>query len=514
MVSPCHFPSKSPALELPHLTYGDSFPDSPRNVEETSFYCLLRQLQWAHEAEIKSLRLNAHATPEQDIERDVRCSEPKEVVCELVEKEATADEDLKAHKRSGIQGLGHIRSPVAANGTSRRRACCNLVFRLITNKWFDIFFCFLITVNAFVMAFEAQYNGYGIGHKMGYKWHSQSPADRYPYADEILEVLAWGFGIMFTSEILLKIVAYGWTFMCDSWNVFDFVVVAVWVVSKLGQNLQTNTTVFRLARLARLLRLVKLVRKLQGFDALFVITTAMKGCVSVLVWTFVMLGLVQMMIALFLNQALHAFYFSESGPWSEDEEVVFRHFGTFVRAFFTMFEITLGNWPPACRILAENVHEVFFMLGLMHKLSVGFAVVAIINGVFMQETFKVSSMDDVLMVRQKERAQRFHLQKMEALLLEADAGGDGQISLEEWQELLKDPTVRIWLSSMELDTSDAELVFELIDSTGDGQLDFQELMAGVSRLRGSARSIDLEALRRSHNEMMHLLRRIIAAPPT
>merc|ERR1712194_173914 len=128
----------------------------------------------------------------------------------------------------------------------------------------------------------------------------------------------------------------------------------------------------------------------------------------------------------------------------------------------------------------------------MHKISIGFAGVAIINGVFIQETFKVASSDDVLMVRQRERANRLHAQKMKRLFHEADVVDvDGLISKEEWVSLLLDPQVKNWLGSMELDACDAINVFSLIDTSHDAHLSMEELVAGVSRLRGAARSIDL-----------------------
>eukprot|EP00928_Gymnodinium_smaydae_P100683 TRINITY_DN9934_c0_g1_i1.p1 TRINITY_DN9934_c0_g1~~TRINITY_DN9934_c0_g1_i1.p1 ORF type:complete len:194 (-),score=32.06 TRINITY_DN9934_c0_g1_i1:25-561(-) len=166
-----------------------------------------------------------------------------------------------------------------------------------------------------------------------------------------------------------------------------------------------------------------------------------------------------------------------------------------------MWEITLGNWPPACRVLAENVGEAFFTFGMLHKLVIGFAVVAIINGVFMQQTFSVAAMDDVIMVRRKQTASEYHRRKMKQLWKEADLSADGEITLTKWQALLEDPGVKTWLSSMELDARDAALVFKLIDESNDGTVSFEELVQGVSKLKGAARSIDLHALALDHQKL-------------
>ena len=39
------------------------------------------------------------------------------------------------------------------------------------------------------------------------------------------------------------------------------------------------------------------------------------------------------------------------------------------------------------------------LLCILHKLVIGFAVVGVINGVFIQETFKVASSDNQIMMR-------------------------------------------------------------------------------------------------------------------
>ncbi|CAJ1342845.1 unnamed protein product [Effrenium voratum] len=169
----------------------------------------------------------------------------------------------------------------------------------------------------------------------------------------------------------------------------------------------------------------------------------------------------------------------------------------FTRSMLSMFEITLGNWPPVCRLLSEKVSEWFMLLCILHKLVIGFAVVGVINGVFIQETFKVASSDNQIMMRQKERSSNLHEMKMRQLFLEADNDGDGLVSADEWRELVSHPAVQLWLGSMDLDAADADGLYELIhDLDADGDLTMDELIRGVARLKGTARSYDLQMLLR------------------
>merc|ERR1712048_557255 len=111
-----------------------------------------------------------------------------------------------------------------------------------------------------------------------------------------------------------------------------------------------------------------------------------------------------------------------------------------------------------------------------------------ISGVFLHETFKVASTDDELMVVQKKRATQKHVMKMKKLLQMADASCDGCIEREELRSVLQKPVMRTWLSAMELEVGDADLLFEFLDN-GDEKLTAQELIDGVARLKGVARNI-------------------------
>eukprot|EP00438_Fugacium_kawagutii_P034122 Skav214381 [mRNA] locus=scaffold4284:94835:110044:- [translate_table: standard] len=107
-------------------------------------------------------------------------------------------------------------------------------------------------------------------------------------------------------------------------------------------------------------------------------------------------------------------------------------------SIFSMFEITLANWPPVSRLLAENVSEWFMLFGVLHKLAIGFAVVS-------------------------------------------------------FKQMTEHKEVSAWLSSMELDVSDPKKLFNLIDNVKrDGTVSLEELIYGVGRLKGPAKSLDME----------------------
>merc|ERR1712232_51643 len=126
-------------------------------------------------------------------------------------------------------------------------------------------------------------------------------------------------------------------------------------------------------------------------------------------------------------------------------------------------------------------------------------------------TFKAAANDDAIMLRQKGQAQRRDAKKMGLLFKAADDTGDGKLSYEEVLGIMKEPLCKAWLSNMDLDASDVKTLFREID-TGDGSITSDELCAGVAKLKGSAKRLEMklcfekfEALQKTSDEMMALL---------
>jgi Ca2+-binding EF-hand superfamily protein len=380
---------------------------------------------------------------------------------------------------------------------------------LVDGPHFEGFFALLILSNIFMMAAESQYLGMKSGYNVGY-WGVDRPADEtWPNAEFVFAVVENIFGSLFTLELVLKIIFIRKKFLGDVWNLIDTIIVVSWLFTTLGTtSLPIDPMLLRLARLARLLRVLRLVRTIRLFDSLYLMTTSMKGSLSVLLWSVVLLALVQMMIS-FLLQSLLMSYINDVEVALPKRVQVFKYYGSFARTMLTMFEITLGNWMPPCRALVENVSEWYMLFFLCHKLIIGFSVVSVIGAVFIQETFKVATTDDRIMVMTKERARKTHAAKMLSLFDKMDVDNDGGISLQELDDMLADTEVKTRLSAtMDLDVRDCSGFFALLDKDGDGMISFEELSDGVSRLKGMARSYDVASLHHTTSEVKKLVREV------
>jgi len=348
----------------------------------------------------------------------------------------------------------------SANGFCQKlRRARRRMDRFVRSERVEVTFAMVILVNAIVIAVECQYSGIQIGYDLEFPGSSRSAASVWPHGQTTFDVSEWCFGLIFTVEVCLKLFAKWLHFFANLWNVLDLFISVMFIFDKATlDTMQIDPSTIRLLRLLRLLRMVRLLRTLETCDALFLMVTALRGSASILVWALVVLFLMLLTAAILINQVLHATYFSDASQPLETRRLIYEYFGSCTRSLFSVFEITMANWPQASRLLAEHVSEWFMVVCLTHKLIVGFAVIGVINGVFIQETFKVASSDDDIMVRSKRKAMSMHRKRMNLLFQILDESGDGRINFDEFTIIATNPTVKAWLSSMELDPDDLDRV--------------------------------------------------------
>ncbi|KAF7245757.1 Sodium channel protein type 5 subunit alpha [Varanus komodoensis] len=125
-------------------------------------------------------------------------------------------------------------------------------FDIISKQAFDLFIIALILLNVVIMAVE--YEGQG------------------PEAKHLLEKINFAFVGIFTGECIMKILALRLYYLKDNWNIFDFAVVILSIVSCAAEQFQrifnVPPTILRIIRVARVSRLLRLIRGARGLRTL------------------------------------------------------------------------------------------------------------------------------------------------------------------------------------------------------------------------------------------------------
>jgi len=141
------------------------------------------------------------------------------------------------------------------------------------------------------------------------------------------------------------------------------------------------------------------------------------------------------------------------------------------------------------------MHEVFSVVCVVYKLTMGVAVIGVISGVFIQETFEAAQSDDQTLLRK--RKQKAHLQNLKLQrLVDIMVPAGGSIDMKAFKRVLRNEEVQHWLKAMDYESSDAELLFYLMDQNQDGRLTAKELIEGMASMRGCARNMDVKLLLR------------------
>ncbi|CAJ1454287.1 unnamed protein product [Effrenium voratum] len=111
------------------------------------------------------------------------------------------------------------------------------------------------------------------------------------------------------------------------------------------------------------------------------------------------------------------------------------------------------------------------MLGVMNIITGNFVSAA------MERSQSVKDVDNVFQARR--------------LFKSLDIDDSGAITIDEIRRHLESKPVQQFFRTIDVDSSEAEVLFEILDLSGDGSIDKEEFISGCLRLQGAARAVDL-----------------------
>ncbi|MEM8576380.1 MAG: ion transporter [Pseudomonadota bacterium] len=211
---------------------------------------------------------------------------------------------------------------------------------------------------------------------------SETVMARFGWFIEIADTLCLA---IFVIEIALKLVAYGWRFFRDGWNLFDFVIVGIALVPA-AQSL----SVLRALRILRLLRIISvspsLRRVVEG------LINALPGMGSV----FLLMGLM-----FYIGAVMATKLFGASFPdW----------FGTLGRSGYSLFQImTLESWSMGIVRPVMQEYPFAWMFFVPFILVTTFVVVNLVVGLV------VNSMQDAHSVEANAQTDAYRDEVLERL---------------------------------------------------------------------------------------------------
>jgi hypothetical protein len=375
--------------------------------------------------------------------------------------------------------------------------------RIIRSNTFELIFAFLILSNGLLLTFEAQYRG-AVDGVEAQLLPGADPAANWTDAEDAFAFFGMAFGIAFTVELLLKMVAYHIYWPLFFWNWFDLIIVVGWIADSSGVRVGLNPMVMRtLVGLGKAARMARLGRTVVVFESLHMLFAALEASFCVAMWSLLIIFVLTSAAALVMTSLTKPFYLDMEND-VDDRLNIYLYFGTFTRALLSMVEVSIGNWAPIIRTVQENVSGWLAFGLLLYQLVVGFSMIKVVLGVFLMETFKVTENDDEVLIEQNRRKVARMKAKMRELFLEADLSMDGNLSRNEFMQAVQDDRMRNWLSSLGLDMANIEAAWDIMDDDGDG-LTLEELIKGVQRVKGPARALDLAVMQLQQDRLFKVV---------
>lgn len=305
------------------------------------------------------------------------------------------------------------------------------------------------------------------------------------------------FTVCFAIELAIRLFALRRLFFFGQewrWNIFDFVLV----LSALAEEILDSIgpvgflRVFRGLRMLRVLRLVRVFRVMR--DLRLMVCSVFQSFISFF-WALMLLFVITYLAAVFFMQGA-LMHWAMGGP---KEQAFLQEaslwYGNLWIAFVTMIMCITGgvDWNEVMRPLSQ-IHWFYEAVFVLYILFVVIGVLNVLTGIFVERAQELSGLDRDLVIQGEIKRNEAFLTEMKGIFEEADVDGSGFISWEEFREYLKNPEVKAYLSTQQLDTYDARQLFNILEREDDKEVGIEDFIMGCMRLKGQAKSADLVAL--------------------
>jgi len=168
------------------------------------------------------------------------------------------------------------------------------------------------------------------------------------------------------------------------------------------------------------------------------------------------------------------------------------YFGTVGESMVTLFQVcTLESWANGIMRPAQAIVPGLQWVFIAYVVIISIGLMNMIVGVFVEQCAATSAADAEYRRAVAEMEFCDRLAILQELFTGFDGGSaDGVITIEEFAQLSKDPRFLSVLDSIPSITSASEL-FEALDCTGDGKLDVDEFVRGVSLCKAAPTALDV-----------------------
>jgi len=293
--------------------------------------------------------------------------------------------------------------------------------------------------------------------------------------------------------------------MDTSRNVFDLVLVLLQIFDLclelvVRASSSTNMSFMRVLRVLRLIRVARLVRVVRLLSEMRSMVSSIVNSLKSLLFTLILICFLVFVMGVFLTQLVTGA--AQADPLNMELRSSLEVFGSLDMSCLVLFQTLTGgvDWGETLAPLMEHVSP---YVGIVFCLYISFGVLCMLNvvtGIFVESACNSSAEEkDCNMVS---RLQNF--------LCKTDSG---VLTWEDFEARLYDPEIQLYFKTVDLDVSEAQGLFRLLDADNNGTVEAEEFVMGCLRLRGWAKAVDLATLmyetRRWHRRIDRMLKEVV-----
>mmetsp|Transcript_30059 Transcript_30059/g.89176 ORF Transcript_30059/g.89176 Transcript_30059/m.89176 type:complete len:451 (-) Transcript_30059:102-1454(-) len=385
----------------------------------------------------------------------------------------------------------------------KRSRCYSFILATVEDCRFQHFMALVIFANLFTVGLQTDYLASNV-------------TEHVPIGYTLAESV---FCAVFLAEILARIYVYRLAFFIMpgwQWNVFDCFMVVLQTFEQLlellimrggiGEGGFFSFGFLRALRILRVIRLLRAARIVEHVRELQTIVLSIGSSVKSLCWTLLLMALLIYTVGVSFTQLVLNHRLGQ--PDAPADSIIVTHYGSLGASILTLYGSIMGgvDWVNVVEPLLDQIHP---LVGVAYSFYVAFAVLAMMNvvtGVFVEASLKTA----------RDHHEAILLSSAGNLFQDSDMDESGHVTWKEFESRLDHPDMQEFFKSIDVDVSEAETVFHLMDMNEKGSLDVDQFMGGCLRLRGPAKAVDLAMLMhetrrmaRRHAKQMSILHKRI-----
>eukprot|EP00930_Biecheleria_cincta_P071484 TRINITY_DN58994_c0_g1_i1.p1 TRINITY_DN58994_c0_g1~~TRINITY_DN58994_c0_g1_i1.p1 ORF type:complete len:696 (+),score=132.23 TRINITY_DN58994_c0_g1_i1:144-2231(+) len=307
------------------------------------------------------------------------------------------------------------------------------------------------------------------------------------------------FVVWFTLELAVRFLAEKRYFLLGlEWrfNMLDFVLVLLsiigFVLDPSGSGTASKANAARIFRLFRFVRVLRIVRVIKSFQSLRLLAFSIIESFASLMWCFIVVVVVIYLFAIFILNGVTEHY--RALPDGADVSELAKYWGGVIRAMTSLFKSISGgmDWDD----LLSPLRDVDWFYEPVFCFYVFFMLIGVLNVIvatFVENTAQVARNDKEANVKAELSRVKEYSRNIKKFFAEADHDRSGHLTWDEFEAYLENDEVKAYFQTLELDVSEAHVLFKLL-AGDDEEVSIEEFCDGCMRLKGKARSIDVNLL--------------------